>query len=205
MARSRFSRPRNARTVGRKVIIVCEGNTEEIYFEAIRKSKKLQTLKIRVVNPDFSDPENIVKLTVNLRDEAKRQKNWLDKDEAWAIFDGEEHIANDIQNWNRALILAAKEKIELGISNPSFELWYLLHYQNQTANIHRDTAKKRLISHLPTYDKTKDFYESHFKLLTNQAETRAKDLLLRIQRDGLEPYNNPSTQIHLLVETLSKL
>ena len=205
MSRSKFSRSRNPRTVGRKIIIVCEGDTEEIYFEAIRKSKRLQTLKIRVVNPDFSDPENIVKRAVELRDEAKRQRNWLDKDEAWAIFDGEEHIANNIQNWNRALILAAKETINLGISNPSFELWYLLHYQNQNANIHRDKARRRLITHLPAYDKTEDFYESHFKLLTNQAETRAKDLLVRIQRDGLETYNNPSTQIHLLVETLFKL
>lgn len=205
MARSRFSRPSKIREIGRKVIIVCEGDTEEIYFEAIRKSKKLQTLKIKVVNPDFSDPENIVKLAVKLRADAKRQKNWLDKDEAWAIFDGEEHVANNPQNWSRALLLADKEKIELGISNPSFELWYLLHYQNQTANIHRATAKKRLESHIPTYDKTKDFYESHFKLLTNQAETRAKALLRRIQRDGLEDYHNPSTQIHLLIETLSKL
>lgn len=205
MARSRFSRSLNPRTVGRKVIIVCEGDTEEIYFEAIRKSKRLQTLIIRVLNPDFSDPENIVKLAVSLRDEAKRQKNWLDKDEVWAIFDGEEHVANNIQNWNRALILAAKETVNLGISNPSFELWYLLHYQNQTANIHRDAAKKVLTKHLPAYDKTKDFYESHFRLLTSQATARAENLLLNIQKNSLDTYNNPSTQIHLLVEKLSKL
>lgn len=205
MAKSSFSRPRKIREIGRKVIIVCEGDTEEIYFEAIRKSKRLQTLKIKVVNPDSSDPENIVKLAVNLRDEAKRQKNWLKDDESWAIFDGDEHIANNPQNWSRALLLADKENVRLGISNPSFELWYLLHYQNQTANIHRAAARKKLITHLPAYDKTKDFYESHFKSLTDQAETRAKDLLLRIQSDGLENYNNPSTQIHLLVETLSNL
>ena len=72
MAGSSFSRPRNPRTVGRKVIIVCEGDTEEIYFEAIRRFKRLQTLKIRVVNPAFTDPENIVKFAVNLRDDAKR-------------------------------------------------------------------------------------------------------------------------------------
>jgi hypothetical protein len=205
MAGSSFSRPRNPRTVGRKVIIVCEGDTEEIYFEAIRRFKRLQTLKIRVVNPAFTDPENIVKFAVNLRDDAKREKNWLDKDEVWAIFDGEEHIANNIQNWNRALLLAAKETINLGISNPSFELWYLLHYQNQTANIHRDKARRDLTKHLPAYDKTKDFYESHFRLLTNQATTRAEKLLLNIQKNGLNTYNNPSTQIHLLVEKLSKL
>lgn len=205
MARHSFSRSRNPRKVGRKVIIVCEGDTEEIYFEAIRRFKRLQTLKIRVVNPDFSDPENIVKLAVELRDEAKRLKNWLDKDEAWAIFDGDEHIANNIQNWNRAVILAAKETINLGISNPSFELWYLLHYQNQTGNIHRDKARRDLTKHLPAYDKTKDFYESHFRARTDQAETRAKKLLLNIQKNGLNTYSNPSTQIHLLVETLSKL
>jgi hypothetical protein len=42
----------------------------------------------------------------------------LDKDEVWAIFDGDEHIDKDIQNWKRALVLAAKETINLGISNP---------------------------------------------------------------------------------------
>lgn len=205
MARNRFSRPSNPRTVGRKVIIVCEGETEKIYFEAIRKSKKLQTLKIKVVNSDSSDPESIVKYAVKLRNEEKSEDNWMKEDEAWAIFDGDEHIANNPQGWNRALDLATRKNIRLGISNPSFELWYLLHYQNQTANIHRDNARRDLTRHLAAYDKTKDFYESHFRARTDQAETRAKDLLLRILRDGLETYNNPSTQIHLLVETLSKL
>ena len=42
----------------KKIVIICEGSTEEIYFGSIRKHKRLSTVKIKVVNPDCSDPLN---------------------------------------------------------------------------------------------------------------------------------------------------
>lgn len=205
MVRNKFSRPQKQREIGAKLIIVCEGETEEVYFNAIRITKRLQTLKIKVINPEFTDPENIVKYAIKLRNEAKKEKNWQPEDEAWAVYDGDEHKVKDENNWKRAIDLANKEDIKLGISNPSFELWFLLHYQDQNANIHRNVTNRRLKEHLPTYIKTNDFYESDFKQNTRLAIERALNISERIERDLLEKYSNPSTEIYLLVNRLLEL
>jgi RloB-like protein len=205
MSRNKFSRKRKFKEVGTKVVIICEGETEKIYFEAIRKSRRLSTVKIEVVNPDYTDPEHIVKTAIARRNELLREKRWFAKDEMWAVYDGDEHKDANINNWNNAIQLANQGNIRLGISNPSFELWYLLHYQDQNAAIHRDETTRRLKLHLPDYHKTADLYESYFKPRTNFASTRAQNLSEIIVRDSLESYSNPSTEIYLLVRRLLKL
>jgi RloB-like protein len=205
MSRDKFSRIRKPREVGTKVIIICEGDTEEIYFEAIRKSRRLSTVKIEVVNPAYTDPEHIVKTAIARRNELIKEKRWFAKDQMWAVYDGDEHKDANINNWNNAIRLAVQQNIKLGISNPSFELWYLLHYQDQNAAIHRDETTRRLKLHLPHYDKTADLYESDFKPYTNSAATRAGRLSGNIIRNGLESYTNPSSEIYLLARRLFEL
>lgn len=205
MGRNKFSRPRKPKEIGAKVIIVCEGDTEEIYFEAIRKSKRLQTIQIRVVNPNFTDPENIVKSAVEIRNGEKKDKNWLAEDEIWAVYDGNEHKEKDIKNWKNAINLAAREDIKLGISNPCFELWYLLHYKDQNAEIDRHETLRKLKIHLPHYHKTKDLYEKDFEPHKDSASARAIKLADRIEKDDLEKFTNPSTEIYLLVKKLFEL
>jgi hypothetical protein len=205
MSRNKFSRIRKPKEVGIKVIIICEGETEEIYFEAIRKSRRLSMVKIEVVNPDYTDPEHIVKTAIARRNELSKEKRWFAKDQMWAVYDGDEHKDANTNNWNTAIRLADRENIRLGISNPSFELWYLLHHQDQNAAIHRDDTTRRLKLHLPHYDKTKDLYESAFEPHTNSASTRAENLSENIIRNGLENYTNPSSEIYLLVKRLFEL
>jgi RloB-like protein len=205
MSRNKFSRKRKFKEVGTKVVIICEGETEEIYFEAIRKSRRLSTVKIEVVNPDYTDPEHIVKTAIARRNELIREKRWFAKDQMWAVYDGDEHKDANINNWDNAIRLADQQNIKLGISNPSFELWYLLHYQDQNAAIHRDETTRRLKLHLPHYDKTADLYESNFKPHTDSAETRAERLSGNIIRNGLESYTNPSSEIYLLARRLFEL
>lgn len=55
------------------------------------------------------------------------QARWENRDSAWVVLDGDEHIQNDPQNWHAALQLAEGSDIHLAVSNPCFELWYLLH------------------------------------------------------------------------------
>lgn len=176
MAKKQFSRPSKFKEVGTKVIIICEGETEEIYFEAIRKAKKLSTLKIEVVNPAHTDPENIVRIAIERRKELNKEERWFPKDQIWAVFDGDEHKHKDLKNWNTAIDLAKRKNVKLGISNPSFELWYLLHHQEQNAEIHRDETVRKLKIHLPHYQKTTDLYLKDFEPHKDLATTRAKQL-----------------------------
>jgi hypothetical protein len=105
--RSAFQRPRSTRILGRKIIIACEGKkTEYGYFQEIRKSMRLPTLQIFVVHPDATDPRSIVRAAVEERRKRRADRSWMDKDEAWAVFDGDEHIISNPANWNDALQIA---------------------------------------------------------------------------------------------------
>jgi hypothetical protein len=205
MARNSFSRLRKPKIVGKKFIIVCEGKTEYNYFNGIRKSLRLQTLQVNIGNPGASDPLSLVRHAIELRNLDLNDGGWTEGDTAWAVFDGDEHREHNSKNWHEALHLAKQKKIELAISNPSFELCLLLHYQNQHANIHRDKARSTLKKYLPNYEKGDSFYPDPLAASTSKAVERARDLAVRIERGGWEKHYNPSTGICDLIEGLREL
>ena len=65
-------------------------------------------------------------------------------DSAWAVYDGVEHFNNNPADWHEAINLARARKINLAITNPSFEFYYLLHFQDQMGWLERDEAKRLL-------------------------------------------------------------
>jgi len=103
---------------------------------------RLSTLQINIANPGASDPRSIVSEAIQIKLANQKEAGWSEGDSAWAVCDGDEHIQNDPNNWNDALQLADANGIDLAVSNPSFELWYLLHFQDQHANLHRDLVIK---------------------------------------------------------------
>lgn len=201
-----FQRPRQPRVVGRKIIIVCEGEkTERGYFEAIRQSMRLPTLQIFVEHPDATDPRSIVRAAIEYRRERKAGRAWTAGDEAWAVFDGDEHILGNPANWNDALQTAAGNQIRLAVSNPSFELWYLLHYQEQGGNLSRQDALRLLRTRLGKYEKAHRLWPVPLQPLTADAIRRAKLLAARAEADGRQPHTNPCTSVCELVESLLAL
>lgn len=201
-----FQRPRQPRVVGRKIVIFCEGEkTERGYFEAIRQSMRLRTLQIVVKHPDATDPRSIVRAVIDYRKERRAERAWTAGDEAWAVFDGDEHILCNRDNWNDALQTAAGNQIRLAVSNPSFELWYLLHYQEQGANLSRHDALRLLRRHIENYEKASRLWPVPLEPLTTEAIRRAKQLARRAEADGLQPHTNPCTGVCELVESLLAL
>lgn len=89
--------------------------------------------------------------------------------------------------------------IDLAISNPCFELWALLHFQEQRAHIERHDAQSRLAVHMPGYDKALDYpkmrdtYRAAVKRSVALDENAA-----RIGRPGA----NPTTGVHRLTEQI---
>jgi hypothetical protein len=206
MARRLFERPRHPRLVGRKAIVVCEGEkTERGYFEAIRQSMRLPTLRLKVLLSEGTDPLTIVTSAIEEKRAQLRERSWFSGDVAWAVFDGDEHKLTNPERWRRALQLASANQIRVAISNPNFELWYLLHYQNQTANINRANVLKVLRKHLPQYEKSAVLWPTPLQSITELAIARAEELLVRIDRDTLGEYANPSTGVHVLVQSLLDL
>jgi hypothetical protein len=89
--------------------------------------------------------------------------------------------------------------IKLAISNPCFELWALLHFQDQSADLSRQAARRQLKHHIPEYEKVLPFHRlaSGYE----QAVERAKDLDHRCETAGC-PGGNPSTGVHALTERI---
>ena len=204
--RSSFKRPQATRIIGRKVIIVCEGKkTEYGYFEAIRKHLRLPTLQVRVIHPDATDPLSIVRYALDIRQDLKVEKAWASEDSVWAVFDGDEHRLENPDNWNNAIQTARSKKVELAVSNPCFELWYLLHYQDRAASLSRQEAERLLRKHISGYKKNGILWPVPLELLTPEAMRRAKKIAERAIADAYPEHTNPCTSVCNLVESLLEL
>jgi hypothetical protein len=201
-----FYRRGARRVVGRRLIIVCEGrSTEPGYFNAIRQSMRLPTAQVYVVHPDATDPLSIVHAAIEYRRERLQERAWVEGDSAWAVFDGDEHRGANPHNWNDAIQTADSKHINLAVSNPCFELWYLLHYQDQFAQLSRDEAIQRIRNHLGEYEKARVYWPDPLGPFTAEALERAKGLARRLAAEGAERHVNPSTDLFQLVESLLNL
>ena len=104
------------------LVIVSEGEkTEKKYFSNYRK--RGCGLKIETPNTSKTDPEGLVNY-------AKRQiyKHGIEPDEddeVWCVFDVDEN-EDSIQ---RAVEKAKESEIKIALSNPCFEIWFLLHFE----------------------------------------------------------------------------
>lgn len=126
-------------------------------------------------------------------------------DSIWCVFDRDDN-SNEVLL--RAKQSATKEGYRLAYSNPSFELWFLLHFSNQQMEVEDCQALIRLLKQpgrLPDYEKNKDFFNT-LKPLQAVAVQRAKTRSEQIQNQGTEPISrqsNPLTTVYELVEYLN--
>lgn len=120
-------------------------------------------------------------------------------DEIWCVFDVNSH-----PKLTEAITLAARHGIDVAVSNPCLEVWFILHYEDQTAHIASEDAQKR------SYELTRCK-----KALTNaalndlearypQAVIRAKALDEKHRSDGSPPRHNPSSEVWKLVDRIRK-
>ncbi len=102
-------------------------------------------------------PKTIVQRAVDLRRQAirdakRRADDNLKYDEVWCVFDVDEHL----------LIAEAREQaqangVEVAISNPCFEPWALLHFQDQRAHIERANVQHLCRGYVRSYEKELDY------------------------------------------------
>ncbi len=204
----KLNRRQPTRNPIQKIVIACEGSkTEPSYFESIRRELRLRTLQIIVLrHQGRTDPRSIIERVIEERKEMKSNQAWTEGDSAWAVFDGDEHIEQSLDNWRSAIDLATKQKIKLAITNPCFEFWYLIHFQDYFAQITRDRVINLLGKHIPNYDKSMCLYPKPLKPLTEQAIQRAERIAAQIERDELDEHSNPCCSgLPKLIQSLLRL
>jgi RloB-like protein len=208
MAKHQYDRRAASRSIANKLLIVCEGQkTEPQYFKGIRQHKRLRTLQVTIV--DASGKTNqigIINRAIAERQTIKADKGWETNDSVWAVFDGDEHRHQDPQNWNSAIAKAQTQKINLAITNPCFEFWYLIHFQDAARQMNADTALKQLRKHLTQYTKAQTLFPDPLLTRTPDAIQRAAKIAQQIQHTGLDPYSNPCcSRLPELVKILLEL
>lgn len=209
MNKRSFRRPPPKREEKPKIIIACEGEeTERNYLDDLRRIHRLTSADIRILPHEGTDPRTIVTQTATFVRQEQREKAWQpSRDQAWAVFDGDEHRdePGKRDNWNAAMQRARDLKIHMAVSNPCIEFWYLLHYQDHWSYMTRQEAQSQLKVHLPRYHKADKMYPI-LQPNTSHAIERCIEIQARAERNGLDAHDNPCCWgIASLVQTLLAL
>ena len=155
--RSFSSKKRNRQNRKEKpmIIITAEGRneTEAKYFDGFRTPDCPYIIKFHKAG-HLTDPTKLAE-SIRKRWDAE-EADVRTGDMAFVVvdLDNKESKAKEIQQ------LEAKNRVEKFIvSNPSFEVWYLLHYEYSTRSyMNADAVIRELKKYYPRYEKTSDMY-----------------------------------------------
>lgn len=124
----------------------------------------------------------------------------------WCVFDRDDNSEKMLSD---ARDLAEKAGYKIAFSNPSFEIWFLLHFHDQISEVRDCDEAIHLLKQkgrLEDYKKNRDFYEI-LKPLQNDAVKRAKKRIEALEADNrkiISRESNPVTTVVELVEYLNR-
>jgi hypothetical protein len=183
----------------RSFLILLEGErTEDAYFLFWKRRLRRQ---VSIEIPDFhGTPMSLVEKAVKQKTrDAREQRRGRGSahDEYWCVFDVDTHpyLAETME-------LASKHGISLAISNPCIELWFLLHFNDQTAYIEcRDAARGVSGETGAGKDLTPDALEALGENF-DVAKGRAQHLEKKHRGDGTPFPGNPSSGVWQLIDAM---
>jgi RloB-like protein len=184
----------------KELLVLVEGDvTEEGYLLFWRR--RFRRLALVEVHEFHGTPMSLVEKAVELKAaeerEARRGRGPA-HDEVWCVFDVDVH-----PHLQEAIALASKKEINLAISNPCIELWFLLHFVDQRAYIERHAAQKAAKMVLGC---DKQLTSSALERMADNFETakaRARSLDDKHRKDDTPAPGNPSSEVWRLVDSIA--
>ena len=197
MKRRHFRRVAEVRDYRPVFIIATEGKeTEPAYFRmGIFKSRE-RPVGVKVLNRGGgSSPDAVL-------DEMRKYLRGYQKkkgDEAWLVVDKDQWKTSDLEllyAWSRS-----DSYKNLAVSNPQFEYWLLLHFEDGKKVNNKSECLRRLRKYIPDYDKTR-LPEGKFGV------TRVKDATRRGKSQDSPPCTKwpgrTGTTVYRIVEKILK-
>lgn len=172
--------------------------TEEIYLVDWHRRRR-EHVRL-TVHPYRGGPLQLVEHAVETkRGEAydARHGRGRPHDQIWCVFHRDEH-----PKFTQSLDLASRNGISLAVSNPCIELWFILHFQDQAAFIHRHDAQRRAATLL---DSGKVLTRAATEAMAEQygdAKDRAIALDDKHRNDGSPAGSNPSSGMWRIVDEI---
>ena len=192
------------RTPRRTLLVFCEGEkTEPDYLRALKHEPAIReaaSVEIRINKDTFgSVPLTLVKTAAAARTRATGEEGEVD--EVWCLFDVE--APKKHPNLAEAKALAKRSNVHIAISNPCFELWLALHFQDQTAWLDNDDAVRLRRRHDGSKDKRVD--AATYMPLREDASRRARLLTGKHARDLTPfPHDNPSSGMYRFLDAIER-
>ncbi len=181
-----------------RFFIFTEGVTEEKYLNSFRR--RGMAMSVLVIQAGNTDPRGIISYCIT---ELKlRGYGSVNGDRAAVVFDRD---MNTSENLAEAKRLAAESGIEMFMSNPSFEFWLLLHYEDVRRCMCQDELEElltKIIGH--RYSKGEDLSKKITIEMIRTAIRRSERLLPNPEVD-LCLSRCPSTMVHSLAKDLLSL
>lgn len=196
---------RRARTGTRSVrkifIIGVEGETEKLYFDQFKGvSPVIRILTTR--GGTRADPDSVVEKVERQLEQLRDEETLRSADAAWVVIDRDTW---DPEALKRVYEWTAQHKNRwVAISNPQFELWLLLHYEEGYGVVTQKECLERLGRHVGEYrknDRRSLPLSAEARALAVERATKRFPTLPRTYPE-LTTLQPPYTGVHVLVTQL---
>ncbi len=203
-----YKRRQGSKEPRKSILIVSEGSkTEPIYFNSLRRILRLAMVEVDIVG-EGAAPITVVDRAIELREERRRQaKRSLRKAAYEVVYCVVDVEAPKAESLSRAMTKARDNKLQVILSNPCFEYWYILHFRKSSAHFNTSkAAKSALKREHPAYCESDTTIFDVVYPMTADAIRHSKQVL-REQHDGAEVLSDckPSTHVHKVVEYLQSV
>ncbi len=166
--RRHFSRPLGERRYRKLFLVAVEGSkTEPQYFAMMNTGNAVVRVECIPGEEATSPPQVLERLKARIKKNALRKT-----DEPWLVIDKDDWTEEQLV----PLFAWSQESAQNGfaLSNPKFEYWLLLHFEDATISSSRQCSEK-LERHLPNFDKGIDvrkFSKQRIEQAVERARTR---------------------------------
>ncbi len=179
---SRIKRIPKGKVINPTFYVFCEGETEEAYINYLRSKYRLPIL----IDAKIAGNRITEKYIQNY----KKDKANHPKDLTYLVY--------DLDVTEMLSKLHAIKKTILLSSNPCFELWYLLHVQEQKGEITSKECIQKLKEQFPNY--VKGMFNTVLKNSIEKGQVKAVN-----RASELQEFENPSSQLFVFINELEKV
>lgn len=171
--RRKFRRPKPYLSYRKLFLIATEGaKTEPIYFGIFNSPQATIHVKLLPAKKHDTSPPQVLKRAQAF----VKEKGLGKKDEVWLVIDRDQWTEKQLE---KAYLACKTVAYNLAVSNPKFEYWLLLHFEDGKGVSGSRDCTERLIRHLPNFEK------GHFEI--EKVQTGISDAIRRAEEKDRPP------------------
>lgn len=181
----------------KNILIVCEGEvTEPNYFKSLIHKYKINAANVQIIGKCGSAPMSVYSTAVELY-RVSKLKGEVEYDKVYCVFDKDQH-----HTYQAAVeSIRQKKNFEAILSDPCFEVWYLLHFMQSSKPFDKKgskTASQQVKSEATKLLKKYAKNENDLSILHQNLATAISNAK-QMESRGI---TNPYTNVYMIVEEI---